>query len=259
MQRALYQSNPFLFRKAHHLPSLLITHTSGSSTFKSFSQISWAFKSTVSGITRILFNINIRFHQHSADSLNPSLVSRSRCHPTIWCGIPCFREDLDALWFHIPPNLLPKNWSCDWMQYQRLGFFEQTPGSTYDISHTEGMLHAIYGVSLPIRGVMYCIVAWIHPYHRAKMTRLNKKPAPLHNCLVLQDSLGDYYYYYEFSQGGWEFIAKFWAPHGTCAEDFVKTYFKGVLRSVPILGLRTIFRSNIRFRYLSLSLHLAYQ
>ena len=66
------------------------------------------------------------------------------------------------------------------------------------------------------------------------MTRLNKKPAPLHDCLVLQDSLGDYYYYYEFSQGGCEFIAKFRAPRGTCAGDFVKNYFKGAVKGVDM-------------------------
>jgi hypothetical protein len=144
------------------------------------------------------------------------------------------REDLNALWFHIPPNLLPENWPCDWMQYQHLGFFEQTPGSTYDISHTESMLHAIYGVSLPIRGVIYCTVEWIHPYHRAKIMRLNKKPGPLHDCLMLQDSLGDYYYYYELLQGGCRFIAKFQAPCGTCVEDFVKNYFNGAVKGVDM-------------------------
>jgi hypothetical protein len=55
-----------------------------------------------------------------------------------------------------------------------------------------------------------------------------------HYCLVLQDSFGDYYYYYEFSQGGDRFIAKFWAPRGTCAEDFVKNYFKGAMKDVDM-------------------------
>ena len=48
-----------------------------------------------------------------------------------------------------------------WAAGQRLG-------STYDISCTEIMLHAIYGVSLPIRGVMYCAVEWSNPDYKAE-------------------------------------------------------------------------------------------
>jgi hypothetical protein len=96
------------------------------------------------------------------------------------------------------------------------------------------MLHATYGVSLPIRGVMYCTLEWSDSDYKAERMRLNIQPGRLHECLVLQDSFGDYYYYYEFSQGGDRFIAKFWAPRGICAGDFVKNYFKGAVKDVDM-------------------------
>ena len=94
------------------------------------------------------------------------------------------------------------------------------------------MLHAIYGVSLPIRGVMYCAVEWSNPDYKAERMRLNIQPGRLHERIrvVLQDSFGDCYYHYEFSQDGNRFIGKFRAPRGTCAEDFVKKYFKGAVK-----------------------------
>jgi hypothetical protein len=48
-------------------------------------------------------------------------------------------------------------------------------------------------------------------------------------CIVFQDAVGDYHYYWEFSQGSLFAFAKFRAPRGTSPEDFVKNYFKGTL------------------------------
>lgn len=46
-------------------------------------------------------------------------------------------------------------------------------------------------------------------------------------CIVFQDAIGDYYFYYEFSQGGDEYVCKFRASRGTTVSDFVKDHIRG--------------------------------
>jgi hypothetical protein len=91
------------------------------------------------------------------------------------------------------------------------------------------VLNTVYGVPLPIKGVMYCTVDWLEPgqYHTYRIPWN-------HECIVLQDALGDYYYHYEFSQGRSEFVGKFWAPLGMNGEDFVKNYFRGAVKGVDM-------------------------
>ena len=57
-------------------------------------------------------------------------------------------------------------------------------------------------------------------------------PRGNHECFVFQDGLGEYYFYYEFSQGGDEYLAKFRAPPGTTVSDFVKHDFRGGVNGV---------------------------
>lgn len=100
---------------------------------------------------------------------------------------------------------------------------------TYSMSPLDIVLNTVYRVSYPIKGVMYCLVAWRDPNLSYKTRRSQN-----HECIVLQDALGDYYYHYEFSQGGDEFVGKFWVPPGTDAEDFVKNYFRGAIKGVDM-------------------------
>jgi hypothetical protein len=182
------------------------------------------------------------FHQYTiADSDHSSsdhalrLSTKFKCHPTIPCDIPTIKEDLNALWFHIPSKALPENWSCDWLAFHRLSWFlpdisRQYP-ETYSMSPLEVTLNTIYGVSCPIKGVMYCLEAWRDPTSSLSYKR---RPDPNHECIVFRDGLGDYYYHYEFSQGGDEFVGKFRVPRGTNAEDFVKNYFRGAIKGVDM-------------------------
>jgi hypothetical protein len=144
-----------------------------------------------------------------------------------------FRGDLNALWFHIPSKALPEYWSCDWLDFQRLGWFLPSMlgeyPETYSMSPLDIVLNTAYGVSYPIKGVMYCLIAWRDPTLSYKTRRSQN-----HECIVLQDALGDYYYHYEFCQGGDEFVGKFRAPRGTDAEDFVKNHFRGAIKGVDM-------------------------
>jgi hypothetical protein len=103
------------------------------------------------------------------------------------------------------------------------------------------VLQGFYGVSPPIKGVMYCLVERCGPsgYYS------HERPLPQnHECVVVQDALGDYYYHYDFSQGGDEFVAKFRTPRGTTAEDFVKNYFRGAVKDVDMDQILPGCRSN---------------
>jgi hypothetical protein len=100
---------------------------------------------------------------------------------------------------------------------------------TYDMSMLDIVLNTVYGVSYPIKGIMYCRIAWLKPG-----TESDYPPPENHERVVLQDALGDYYYHYEFSQGGDEFVGKFRAPRGTAVENFVKNYFKGGVKGVDM-------------------------
>lgn len=53
-------------------------------------------------------------------------------------------------------------------------------------------------------------------------------------CIVFEDAFGDYFFYYEFSQGGDEYVAKFRAPRGTTVSDFVKHHFQGGVKGVDM-------------------------
>jgi hypothetical protein len=53
------------------------------------------------------------------------------------------------------------------------------------------VLNGAYGISYPIKGVMYRDVQWLDPDKYRLRDR--KKPLPrIHECTVLQDALGDY-------------------------------------------------------------------
>jgi hypothetical protein len=140
------------------------------------------------------------------------------------------------LWYHIPPDILPTDWSCDWTEYKRSGNFTPDLGideayheEYYDMGNADFALMVDYGVTLRVRGVMYCI----------------KEPGSeeeLHNMIVLQDALGDYYMSY---QGGCHaddisFVGKFRAPGGTTPEEFVKHHFKGAVEGVDMDEVRPL-------------------
>jgi hypothetical protein len=77
---------------------------------------------------------------------------------------------------------------------------------------------------------MYCTVEWIEPGGLFE----EKEPPGSTECMVFQDAVGDYYFYYEFSQGGDGYLAKFRAPRGTTVSDFVKDHFRGGVKGVDM-------------------------
>jgi hypothetical protein len=80
----------------------------------------------------------------------------------------------------------------------------------------------LYGVSLRIRGVMY------------RLREAGGLPG-LHESIILQDGLGDYYFRYKDGYSGFhEFVAKFRAPCGTTPDEFVEKYFKGAIKGVDM-------------------------
>jgi len=87
-----------------------------------------------------------------------------------------------------------------------------------------------YGISYPIKGVLYCTAERTQPggLFQQQLPRGN------HECIVFQDALGKYYLYYDFSQGGGGCLAKFRAPRGTMVSDFVKNYFRGGVKGVDM-------------------------
>lgn len=158
---------------------------------------------------------------------DPTLLAKFKCHPTIPCDIPISLDDLDALWYHIPDDLLPTNWSSDWLDFSPSKFL---PCSQYSMGRVDILLKADYGIPYPIKGVIYCTVDRIEP------GGLFEEQLPPGNpeCIVFQDAIGDYYFYYEFSQGGDEYLAKFRAPRGTTVSDFVKDHFRGGVKGVDM-------------------------
>ena len=92
------------------------------------------------------------------------------------------------------------------------------------------VLKTDYGIPYPIKGVMYCTVDWVEPGGLFE----EQLPPGNSECIVFQDALGDYYFYYEFSQGGSEYLAKFRAPRGTTVSDFVKDHFRGAMKGVDM-------------------------
>ena len=91
------------------------------------------------------------------------------------------------------------------------------------------VLKARYRIPYPIKGVMFCTVDWIEPggLFEEKLPRGNPE------CIVFQDAVGDYYFYYE-CQGGEEYVAKFRAPRGTTVSDFLKDHFRGGVKGVDM-------------------------
>ena len=85
------------------------------------------------------------------------------------------------------------------------------------------------GIPYPIKGVMYCTVERVEPGGL-----YDQKPLGNPEGFVFRDAIGDYYYFYEFSQGGDQFLAKFRAPRGTTVIDFVKHQFRGAVKDVDM-------------------------
>jgi hypothetical protein len=90
---------------------------------------------------------------------DPTLLAKFKCHPTIPCSIPRNSEHLDALWHHVPDDLLPINWSCDWI-WMNSWFL---PAFEYNLEYRDILLKEVYGIQYPIKGVMYCIVDRVEP------------------------------------------------------------------------------------------------
>jgi hypothetical protein len=166
------------------------------------------------------------------------------------CDIPTSNYDLDALWHHLPSNILPPDWSCDWTNYK--DSFDFMPNrhiegnrlstrhlmsvtenvsslliaerviwdDMYDMGEVDFTLMANYGVALRVRGVMYCI-------------KKQDTEDEVH-MIILQDALGDYYLYSEDVHLGTFFVAKFRVPRGTAPEIFAKDYFKGAVKGVDM-------------------------
>ena len=88
---------------------------------------------------------------------------------------------------------------------------------------------ANYRIPYPIKGVMYCTVDWLEDGGLFEQQQCGN-----HKCIVFQDALGDYYFYYEFSQGGDEYLARFRALRGTTVTDFVKHHFRGAVKGAEL-------------------------
>jgi hypothetical protein len=104
------------------------------------------------------------------------------------------------------------------------------PAFEYNLERRDILLKGVYGIQYPIKGVMYCIVDRVEPggLFEKQLTFGNPE------CMVFEDGLGDYFFYYEFSQGGDEYLAKFRAPRGTTISDFVKHHFRGAVKGVDM-------------------------
>ncbi len=61
-----------------------------------------------------LYQIRVKY-----PSSDPILSAKFKCHPTIPCDIPVFDQDINALWYHISDDLLPTNWSSNWLEFDR--------------------------------------------------------------------------------------------------------------------------------------------
>jgi hypothetical protein len=101
------------------------------------------------------------------------------------------------------------------------------------------VLKANYSIQYPIKGVMFCTMEW------PESGGLFEQQLPPGNCecFVFQDAPGYYYFYYQFSQGGDEYLAKFRAPRNDqrlleasfsgCGEG--GGYGSGIVRTKPLL------------------------
>jgi hypothetical protein len=92
------------------------------------------------------------------------------------------------------------------------------------------VLKANYGIPYPIKGVMYCTIEREEP---GGLFDQQLSPGN-HECIVFQSALGEYYFYYDFSQGGDEYLAKFRAARGTTVSEFLKHHFRGGVKGVDM-------------------------
>jgi hypothetical protein len=157
-------------------------------------------------------------------------VAKFKCHPTIPCDIPRADEDLNALWYHISDELLPTNWSSDWLEYQCTYWFLPNKYDAYSMGTLDIVLKAHYRIPYPIKGIMYSTVDREEP---GGLFEQQLCPGN-HECIVFQDALGEYYFYYDFSQGGDEYLAKFRAPRGTTVSEFLRDHFRGGVKGVDM-------------------------
>ena len=109
-----------------------------------------------------------------------------RYHPMIPCNIPIHKLDFEELWYHIPPQILPKDWSCRWSEYYNYnGFMSDPRYMNYNLDHLKFYLFILYGVISHVKGVMYC--------------PREQKESLIYSChpqfIVMQNVHGDYYYY----------------------------------------------------------------
>jgi hypothetical protein len=110
-----------------------------------------------------------------------------------------------------------------------------THSRMYDIGNLEFRLVTMFGVSLHVRGVMY----------RPKQYG---KRSPRDGSIVLQDALGDYYFYQEDGRGSPEVVTKFRAPRGTTPRSFVKKYFEGAHEGVDMDEVLPRWDDNLHTR-----------
>ena len=122
------------------------------------------------------------------------------------------------------------NWSSNWLEYQRTYEFLPDMRDTYSMGQLDMVFKANYGIPYPIKGVMYCTVDWEEPGGLFKQ----QLPPGNDECIVFQDAVGEYYFYYEFSQGGYEYLAKFRAPRGTTVSEFLRHHFQGGVKGVDM-------------------------
>ena len=163
-------------------------------------------------------------------SSDPALLAKFKCHPTVPCDIPRDWRDIDALWHHISDDLLPKNWSSNWRNFSCSHWRLPNLYDMYSMGKLDTVLKANYGIQYPIKGVMYCTAEWLEPGGLFEQ----QLPPGNSECFVFQDALGEYYFYYEFSQGGDEYLAKFRAPRGTTISDFLKHHFRGAVKGTDM-------------------------
>ena len=133
------------------------------------------------------------------------------------------------LWYRISDDLLPTNWSSNWLKFSNADWFLPDLSDTYSIGSRDAVFKANYRIPYPIKGVMYCTVDWPEDGGFFEQQKCGN-----HECIVFQDALGDYYFYYEFSQGGDEYLARFRAPRATTVTDFMKHHFRGAVKGVDM-------------------------
>jgi hypothetical protein len=118
------------------------------------------------------------------------------------------RSDVANVWYHFPSEILPKGWSCNWLNFDQLCLF-MVPCSTYDMGDHDIIFKTAYGIKYPIKGVMYSrfVKSWRDDY------------------FIFRDATGHYYFWNDHIKV--PRMRRFKVPLDTSPENFVKN-FRGI-------------------------------